>query len=132
MMIFFDTDTLSYFSTGNSVIGDKMQKAINDGNQICLTIINVYEILKGLKYKSNKNKEQWFKNFLPNITIFYLDDRAIDKAADIYSDLRKRGLTIGDADIFIASIVIANGGKFITNNIRHYQNIDGLIMENWC
>jgi len=131
-MIFFDTDTLSYFSTGNSVIGDKMQKAINDGNQICLTIINVYEILKGLKYKSNKNKEQWFKNFLPNITIFYLDDRAIDKAADIYSDLRKRGLTIGDADIFIASIVIANGGKFITNNIRHYQNIDGLIMENWC
>jgi len=131
MSIFLDTDILSYFLTGNAIIREKMQETINNRNQICLTGINVYEIIKGLKYKNNKNKELLFKEFLKNTTVFSFDEVAIQKAADIYSSLRKSGMLIGDADILIASIVISNGGKLITNNTKHYQNIDGLIMENW-
>ena len=131
MTIFLDTDTLSYFLSGNTAIHDKMLAAIKNGDQICLTCINVYEIIKGLKYKSDQNKEQNFNAFLENIFVFSLDDAAIQKAADIYTDLRKKGMNIGDADILIAAIVITNSGKLITNNIKHYQNIDDLTMENW-
>ena len=131
MMIFLDTDTLSYFLQGNTAIRDRMQSAIDSGHQICLTSINVYEIIKGLKYKNNKNKEQDFRSFLESITTYTLDIDAIMIAAKIYSQLRKRGITISDADILIASIVMANAGTLITNNLRHYQHIDDLVMENW-
>ena len=57
MMIFLDTDILSYFLTGNQIIREKIQKQIDFGHQICLTCINAYEIIKGLKYRGNKNKE---------------------------------------------------------------------------
>ena len=131
MMIFFDTDTLSYSLTGNAVICGKIQEALDDKHQICLTIINVYEIIKGLRYKNNKNKELLLKKFITNVSVFSLDNNTIQKAADIYADLRKKGVTIGDADIFIAAIVMTHNGKLITNNTRHYQNIDGLEIENW-
>jgi len=130
-MIFLDTDTLSYFLAGNPMIRDKMQDAIDCKHQVCLTCINVYEIIKGLRYRNNKNKEQLFEEFLTNITVFSLEEKVIQIAADIYADLRKKGETIGDADILIAAVVISNDGKLITNNFKHYQNINGLIMENW-
>jgi len=130
-MIFLDTDTLSYFLSGNPAVIKKVKECINSGFQICLTCINTYEIIKGLKYKENKNKEREFYKFATNITTFSFDNDAIQKAADIYSYLRKKGLTIGDADILIASIVITNGGKLITNNNKHYQYVNELIVENW-
>ena len=70
MTIFFDTDILSYFLAGNTVIRDKLAEAINSGHRICLTDINVYEIIKGLKYKENKNKEQDFNKLLVISTCF--------------------------------------------------------------
>lgn len=130
MMIFLDTDILSYFLAGNVIIRDKIFEAMKN-DSICLTSINVYEILKGFKYRGNISIEQYFNDFLENIIVFSLDDNSIQKAAGIYADLRKRGITIGDADILIASIIIVNDGLFVTNNIKHYHNINGLIVENW-
>jgi len=131
MMIFLDTDTLPYFLSGNSAVIHKMNEAIYNNMQICLTNINVYEFLKGLRYKSSTNEEQDFDDFLKNIAVFHLDDNSIRTAADIYANLRKRGITIGDADILIASIVITNKGMLISNNTRHYKDINNLIIENW-
>ena len=64
--------------------------------------------------------------------MFSLDESAIQTAAEIYADLKRKGINIGDADILIASIVITSNGKLITNNIKHYQNIKDLTIENWC
>ena len=130
-MIFLDTDTLSYFLSGNSAVANKMNDTLNNNLQICLTGINVYEFLKGLRYKSTKREENQFNDFLKNISVFHLDDDSVELAAGIYADLRKRGITVGDADILIASLVITHNGKLITNNTKHYRNIENLIIENW-
>jgi predicted nucleic acid-binding protein len=52
-------------------------------------------------------------------------------AAGIYAELRKSGITIGDADILIASTVIASNSVLVTNNEGHYKNIQSLTLENW-
>jgi len=38
---------------------------------------------------------------------------------------------ITDADIMIAATCIVTCEKLITGNIRHYNRIDGLIIEDW-
>ena len=130
-MIFLDTDTLSFYFAGDSNIKEKIIETINKVEQICLTAINVYELKKGLRWRNNKTKEEKFNKFLQNIRIFTLDDGSISLAVDIYADLRKNGITIGDADILIAGIVINNNGTLITNNIQHYQGIKKLNLDNW-
>ncbi|MCL2765174.1 MAG: PIN domain-containing protein [Treponema sp.] len=130
-MIFLDTDIISYYFNANIKIREKILEAIDSNDNICTTVINIYEILKGFKWKNNKNKENQFKDFLEDVIIFTIDDEVIEIASEIYSDLRKNGKTIGDADILIAAIVIKNNGILITNNIRHYEGIKSLKLINW-
>jgi len=130
-MIFLDSDILSYYFSGNSKINQKMTETINSGEKIALTVMNVYELLKGFKWRNNKNKELLFNKFLEMVPVFSIDNDTINFAADIYADLRKNGITISDADIIIASIIIKNNGKLVTNNTKHYCDIKELKLINW-
>ncbi|MHB9294257.1 putative tRNA(fMet)-specific endonuclease VapC [Hollandina sp. SP2] len=130
-MIFLDTNILSYYFAGNIKIRDKILEAINEGEELCLTSINVYEILKGYRWRKSTNKEKIFKEFLKNINIFSIDDEIIELAATIYAELRETGKTVDDADIIIASIVISNNGKLVSHNRKHFKDIKELQLLNW-
>jgi tRNA(fMet)-specific endonuclease VapC len=130
-MIFLDTDIISYYFNSNEKIKEKILEIIDSDENICTTVINVYEILKGFKWKNNQHKENQFKEFLRDLIIFTIDDEVINIASDIYSNLRKTGKTISDADILIAAIVIKNDGILVTNNIKHYEDIENLELKNW-
>ena len=47
------------------------------------------------------------------------------------SELKERGELIGDLDILVASIALANNEKLITRNIKHYNQIMELEIESW-
>jgi tRNA(fMet)-specific endonuclease VapC len=130
-MIFLDTNIISYYFNADNMVKEKMLEAIDNDEEICTTVINVYEILKGFRWKNSKRKEKQFKEFLEDIDIFTIDDRVINIASDLYAALRKKGETIGDADIFIAAIVIKNNGTLISNNTKHYEDIEQLSLMNW-
>ena len=130
-MIFLDTNIISYYFNANATIRDKILGTIERDGYICTTIINVYEISKGLKWKNSKTKETQFKAFLEDVSVFTLDEDATNIASSIYSDLRKNGKTIDDADILIASIVIKNNGILVSNNTKHYEGITQLRLTNW-
>ena len=87
--------------------------------------------MKGFRWKNNISKEKQFKVFLEDVIVLSIDDSVIEIASDIYSNLRKNGKTIGDADILIAAIVIKNNGKLVTNNTSHYEDIELLNLINW-
>jgi len=38
---------------------------------------------------------------------------------------------IEDADLLIAVQCILNGYTLVTNNVKHFKDIDGLVIENW-
>ena len=130
-MIFLDSDILSYYFSGNEKVRDKIIETINGKEQIALTIINVYEVLKGFRWRKNFKKEILFTNFLETVPVFTIDNDVIKLAADIYAELRENGKTIGDADILIAAIIIKNSGTFVTNNTEHFVNIRELNLVNW-
>jgi len=130
-MIFLDTNIISYYFNADTTIKEKMLEIIDKDENIAITIINVYEILKGLKWRNNTKKENQFKEFLEDVLVFTIDDEVIDIASDLYSSLRKAGKTIGDADILIAAIVIRNAGTLVSNNTNHYDGIGNLKLINW-
>ena len=130
-MIFLDTNIISYYFSANTKIKEKLIEAIENNENICTTVINVYEILKGFKWRNNKKKENQFKEFLEDIAIFTIDEDVVDIASDLYSSLRQTGKTIGDADILIAAIVIKNDGTLVSNNLKHYESIKQLKLIDW-
>jgi len=45
--------------------------------------------------------------------------------------LRQAGTMVADADLMIAAITQAQGATLVTGNIRHYERIEGLRLEDW-
>jgi tRNA(fMet)-specific endonuclease VapC len=52
-MIFLDTNIISYYFNANIKIKEKLLETIDNGENICTTVINTYEILKGKKINLN-------------------------------------------------------------------------------
>jgi len=54
-----------------------------------------------------------------------------DIAKDIYVDLYRKGFTIGEIDILIASYCLQHNYTLITANTKDFINIQGLRLINW-
>ena len=53
------------------------------------------------------------------------------KYAEIRWELEKKGLKIGDMDMFIAATALEEDLIIVTGNTDHFSRIEGLKIENW-
>ena len=120
-----DSDILIYFLKGEKEVIEKVLTLQND--ELYITIINYTELLYGI-YNSNKisqNKEKILP-FLDNFKILQFDKKASEIFAKLKTKLKKQGKIIADMDIMIASIAISNKATLYTNNLKHFNRVDGL------
>jgi predicted nucleic acid-binding protein len=102
------------------------------GNLIAVSPVAYYEIVRGFEESFISKRNKKFISFYENIyTPQYPDRRVMDISRQIYHALRLKGLTIEDNDIYIAVWSIVCGAVFVTDNIKHYKDIDGIKLENW-
>ena len=55
----------------------------------------------------------------------------LKKYGEIRWMLESKGLKIGDMDMFIAATALEEGATLVTGNIKHFERIQGLKIENW-
>ncbi|MBZ7363843.1 type II toxin-antitoxin system VapC family toxin [Klebsiella grimontii] len=60
-----------------------------------------------------------------------LEHSAVDATTDIKVALRLVGTPIGPNDTAIAGHAIAAGAILVTNNVREFERVPGLILEAW-
>lgn len=75
--------------------------------------------------------EQIDRTLLPNLPILPFDDAAARRYGELRAELERQGTPIGDADVRIAAIALARGLTMVTGNVRHFQRVPGLPVENW-
>ncbi len=68
---------------------------------------------------------------LANFTVSSFDLDAAQRYAELRTYLESAGTTIGHADIQIAAIALATDCVLVTDNLRHFQRVPGLVIENW-
>ncbi len=71
------------------------------------------------------------ERLLPNLPVLPFDASAARRYGEIRAELERRGTPIGDADQRIASIALDRGLTVVTANVRHFEKIPGLTVENW-
>jgi predicted nucleic acid-binding protein len=111
-----DTDILSEFFRGNTKVLENVNIYLKEYPSLNFSIITYYEILNGLLYKDAKKQLTKFNEFVELNRVVPLTINATKKAAEIYSDLRKKGKVIGHTDSLIAGIALAEGLQISTNN----------------
>jgi tRNA(fMet)-specific endonuclease VapC len=68
---------------------------------------------------------------LPNLPVLPFDAAAARRYGEVRADLERRGLPIGEADLRIAAIALVRDFTVVTGNLRHFQRVPGLRVENW-
>ncbi|HEJ0145135.1 MULTISPECIES: type II toxin-antitoxin system VapC family toxin [Citrobacter freundii complex] len=59
------------------------------------------------------------------------DSAAVDATTEIKVALRLAGTPIGPNDTAIAGHAIAAGVVLVTNNVREFERVPGLVLEDW-
>lgn len=126
-----DTDTLSFFFRNRQEVVDKLNQYLELYGVLSLSIVTYYEVLNGLLYKDAKRQLEKFERFIELNQILPFDLNVARKAAEIYADLRKKGLVIGHNDVLIAATAIVNDLVLVTNNTNHFGRISELVLDNW-
>jgi tRNA(fMet)-specific endonuclease VapC len=131
----FDTDHLSLYGRNLPAIVDRCQQ-----NQVTLvtTIVNVEEQLRGRlgQLADAKDEEKrglshrWLAETVQLLSMFQVlpyDDRA----QSFFKTFKAQRVKVGPQDLRIGSIALAQGGVVVTRNRRDFEQIPGLIVEDW-
>ncbi|WP_417813654.1 PIN domain-containing protein [Thalassospira alkalitolerans] len=65
------------------------------------------------------------------LTVLNFDANAAGHYGDIRSILEKQGNIIGPYNLMIAGHARSQGLTLVTNNLREFEQVDGLRVENW-
>lgn len=118
------------------VIKQRPIAALNKFNQyaarICVSSITVAELYFGAENSQNmaKNLVQ-VDDFLSRLVILDYDSQAASHYGNIYADLTKKGNVISENDIHIAGHARSRGLILVTNNLREFERVEGLRLDNW-
>ncbi len=126
-----DTNICIYIIKNKPLSVKKRLKEFEIG-ELCISIITVSELMYGV-YKSEQTKRnlQALEGFLMPFEIVDYDYAASVEYGKIRANLEKRGQVIGGMDMQIAGHALALDAILVTNNIKEFERIEGLRLDNW-
>jgi predicted nucleic acid-binding protein len=97
------------------------------------SVICLEEIRFGSKIGPPGNKlwERMAADVLPRVSVLALDRSAAILAGDLRADWKTLGTPAGYGDGLIAASAKAHGLILVTRNVRHFDHVSGLTVENW-
>lgn len=93
--------------------------------------------LAELRYGADKSRDPTknhaaLEAFLAPLEIVDFDAAAADTYGRIRADLESRGVPIGSLDTVIAAHSLSLSVTLVTNNVREFARVTGLIVEDWA
>lgn len=99
---------------------------------LCISAITLAELEHGVEKSvfPEKNTVALIQ-FLSILDVLPFDDAAASEYGKICAYLQKRGTPIGTMDMLIAGHAKAEGLILVTNNVREFERVPNLKIENW-
>jgi tRNA(fMet)-specific endonuclease VapC len=130
-MTVIDTNVLIPFLNGSPEEVNKVHEVSKTNNQVVITIITAYELLKGARLSSKPEENlKEVKEAIANIQVLDLSPEACEEAANMFCELKKSGKMISEFDILIAAIAKTNGESILTRD-QHFNFIKEINLIQW-
>ena len=95
---------------------------------LCTSAICQAELLRGLEMRQSEKLWRRYRDYLEGEVAVVPFDEA---AAGVYARLQAAGTRRDMADLLIAAAAIAADLPLATLNVRHFDDLEGLRVENW-
>lgn len=125
-----DTNVVSAALRGAPGIDQRL--SVLDAADWCISAITRSELRYGLALKPEALRlARLVEGFLQLATTAPWDEAAAEVHGRLRATLRQRGAPIGDFDEMIAAHALSLGAVLVTDNVRHFAQVPGLVVENW-
>ena len=133
MTYMLDTNICSYIMRQHSrSILETLENRAAEGHILCMSVITYQELRFGAervgsaKYHARIDKVCERLDYVADWTT-----ECADRFAVTQSSLLRKGSPIGFADAMIASHALIINATLVTNNQKHFSQVEGLQLENW-
>ncbi len=112
---------IEFFRNPDSELTLHLKEQIKERKVVMVGMV-LAEILQGIRSKKEARR---VKESLKRLPYLEVTRDAWEKAGELSSDLRRRGITIPLSDMIVASLAIAEGCEVLTVD-PHFQHVPGL------
>ena len=124
-----DTDTCISYMRGVSSVRDQLEEVGFD--RCVLSVITLAELKFGAENSSRPElRRKETETFCRPLPVLALND-ALDVYAREKTRLRRLGQPVADFDLLIGSTAIHYGLVLVTSNVKHFERMQHLTVENW-
>ena len=134
-MYLLDTNIIIEIIRKNRWMAQKLNQTIALGISVFSITLVYYEVQRGIVYTQATGQAQRLTAVLQNVAILGVDSfQLLNKAAEVYSVLRKKGQTVEDVDIFVMAAALLHNLTVVTNDqdfLRAAPFISNLKIQQW-
>ena len=124
-----DTNIVIAYLNGNQSIARKIKAALP---HVAVSSLVLGELLYGARASQRKDKNlDKVYQLLRVIQVVDFDQASAEQYSHLRVSLRKKGKPTGEVDALVAAIALAHNAILVTDNTKHFQHIDELLLENW-
>ncbi len=130
-MYMLDTNICIYVLKNRS---DKLRHKFKAIKNICISSITYGELCFGIENGNSSMREVRWEQldlFTQRLLIDPWDEDAARHYGFIRALLKKQGTTIGNNDLLIAAHARSMNAVLVTNNVREFNRVPDLSVENW-
>jgi tRNA(fMet)-specific endonuclease VapC len=131
-----DTSTLTLLQRNHPQVSAAFTS--HSGDAIGITTVNVEEVIGGWfallrRAKTNIHEAQAAQSladavvFLARFPVFPVTEQGLNR----FDQLVRLKLNVGKMDLKIAAVALVLGATVVTNNIRDFNRVPGLLWEDW-
>jgi tRNA(fMet)-specific endonuclease VapC len=131
-MYCFDTDVVSAALRPRPPLHLLRRLARTPAAEQCTTAITVGEIVYGGARIGRPGHADRMHELLSSLhTVLSFDEEAAIVYGSLRAELERGGTRLDDPDLRIASIALSRELTLVTGNVRHFERVPGLRIENW-
>ena len=102
-------------------------------DQLCISAVTLAEIIYGAEKSARQIENiKIVEQFAARLDVLPFGERAATHYGQIRADLERAGHPIGLHDMMIGGHARSEGLTLVSNNVREFQHIEGLRIDNWA
>jgi tRNA(fMet)-specific endonuclease VapC len=101
-------------------------------DQICISTVTLGELVFGAEHSQQVERNLAdIEAMTARLEVLPYEDKAAYHFGQIRAELYRTGQPIGPYDMMIAGHARATGLILVTNNVKEFSRVPGLLLENW-
>jgi tRNA(fMet)-specific endonuclease VapC len=129
MSFLLDTDICSAYLKNDQRV---VSKVLLHFGGLHVSVVTVGELLTWTRRaNAPPARLQGVHDLLQASTIHEIDRTVAEKFGELRARLLDQGITVGQMDLFNASVALVHNLTVVTHNTQDYTNVPGLTLDDW-